>query len=234
MSAAVLPVVGIVGGVGSGKSSLARRVAERLPAAVLDADRVGHDVLLRPEVREQVREHFGTEVFDAEGQIVRRELAKRVFGEGAQPQRDRQALERIMHPLIRRELEEQIESLRRNGDCRLVLMDAAVMLESGWSQVCDLIVYVDVPFAVRLARVAGRGWTEEELRRREASQWPVERKRAAADVVIDNSGDLDSAARRLLVELQARLPSLADGVEEPAARGTQPAGLDRAKSSVNV
>jgi dephospho-CoA kinase len=78
------------------------------------------------------------------------------------------------------------------------VLDAAVLLEAGWNDLCDVVVFIDTPQADRIARVqAGRGWSAAELAKREASQWPLPRKRAAADAVLDNSNDVDHAARQL-------------------------------------
>lgn len=83
-------------------------------------------------------------------------------------------------------------------DTEVVMLDAAVMLEAGWNDLCQAIVFIDVPFADRLARVQQqRGWTEDELRRRESSQLSLEEKRHRATVVIDNSQSLDAAVNQL-------------------------------------
>ena len=91
-----------------------------------------------------------------------------------------------------------IDELRQQGKVELILLDAALLLEAGWNKVCDLVVYVDTPESDRIARVqANRGWSAAELSLREASQWPLARKQAAADAVIDNSKTLDDAAKQL-------------------------------------
>jgi dephospho-CoA kinase len=188
-------VVGIVGGIGSGKSALAKWAKEQLGAAVLDADAAGHRALELPEVKERIREQFGPDVFDGEGRVVRRQLAALVFGDGEPQQAARRQLEQIVHPVIRRDLEQQLETAARSHE--LVVMDAAVALESGWSNVCDVIVFVDVPDDVRRERVRRtRGWSTEQLVERESSQMSLDEKRRAAEVIIDNSGSLEDAGRQ--------------------------------------
>jgi len=188
-------VVGIVGGIGSGKSALANWVRAELGAAVLNADTAGHRALELPEVKERIREQFGPDVFDAAGTVVRSRLARQVFGNGEPEQAARRQLEQIVHPVIRRDLEQQMESASLAHD--LILLDAAVALESGWKDVCDVFVFVDVPTAIRQERVLQtRGWSADELARREASQMPVAEKRRAADVIIDNSGSVETAGRQ--------------------------------------
>ncbi|WP_155458753.1 dephospho-CoA kinase, partial [Streptococcus pneumoniae] len=75
----------------------------------------------------------------------------------------------------------------------VVVLDAAVLLEAGWRNQCDRLVFVEVPLAARQERVRARGWSEDELQRREASQWPLDRKRSAADFVVDHSATSDAA-----------------------------------------
>jgi dephospho-CoA kinase len=73
-----------------------------------------------------------------------------------------------------------------------VILDAPLLLEAGWRPLCDLVIFVDVDRDIRLARAKSRGWSADEFARREAAQWPVERKRAAADIVLANNGDAES------------------------------------------
>lgn len=190
-------VVGFVGGVGSGKSSLTKWIRERLNAAVISADEAGHRALEQPEVKERIREQFGPDVFDDAGTVVRSRLATRVFGSGELQQAARRQLEQIVHPVIRSDLERQIALAGRA--CDLILLDAAVMLESGWRDACDAVVFVDVPLEIRRERVQRtRRWSAEVLASREASQLPLDVKRAAADVIIDNSDSLELAGQQFL------------------------------------
>jgi dephospho-CoA kinase len=195
MSAHRAHVVGIVGGVGSGKSALAKWAKENLGAAVLDADAAGHRALELPEVKARIREQFGPDVFDAAGRVIRGRLAEVVFGPAEPQQAARRQLEQIVHPVIRHDLEQQLETAGRSHD--LVVLDAAVALESGWSNVCDAIVFVDVPEDVRRERVRRtRNWSAEKLEERESSQMSLADKRAAAEVIIDNAGSLEDAGRQ--------------------------------------
>lgn len=190
-----VPVIGLIGGIGSGKSAVARSLQERLPIAIVDGDAAGHRVLTLPTVQTQIRERFGDSVFTAEGEIDRRALGAVVFGSP-----DRQALgdlETIVHPEIRKELQHLIESHRAAGEVQAIVLDAAVMLEAGWDDLCSAIVLVETPYEQRLQRVQSRGWDEAELRRREASQLSLKVKHTKADTTIDNSASLEEAARQL-------------------------------------
>lgn len=185
----VVPVLGLIGGIGGGKSQVAALLGAR-GAFVIDADAVGHEVLELPEVRQQVVARFGSRAWkpsEDEGRVDRRVLGALVFADSA-ALRD---LEAILHPRMRRRFEQTILREVGQGLARAVVLDAAILLEAGWDDLCDLVVYVDTPRAVRLERVSRqRGWTEETLRSREAAQWPCETKRSRADVVIANEGDL--------------------------------------------
>ncbi len=193
-----IPVVGIVGGIGSGKSTVARGVCEQYPAAYIDADAAGHQVLTEKPIQEALRRHFGDEIFDETGSVDRGRLGRRVFGTTQESNAAKQELEKIVHPRIGEILAEQIRAARSNPDNRAVMLDAAVMLESGWKDFCRAIVFVDVPLEMRRNRVMqNRGWTAEELTAREASQMPLDEKRRLSDHIIDNSKSADFAVEQL-------------------------------------
>ncbi len=187
-----IPVLGLIGAIGAGKSSVASKLAER-GALVLDADAIGHALLDQRPAREQVVARFGPAVLDrtreadAPPAIDRRALGAIVFAD----RNALKALETILHPRMRRTFGKAIERAVRRGKASAVVLDAAILLEKGWEALCDLVVFVDAPDDQRLARLtAHRGWTESDLRAREAAQWPVVEKRRRADMVVTNDGDL--------------------------------------------
>ena len=190
------PVVGLVGGVGSGKSTLTRRAAELFGLAAIDGDAAGHRALIDPAVNIHIQRHFGDAVMTSDGSIDRAALANRVFGASPEHQRDKALLEQLTHPVIRREFHERIAAARAAG-AAAILLDAAVLLEAGWRELCDAVVFIDAPEHLRRSRAADRGWSEQQWRRREASQLSLAEKRRHADAVIDNSGTLDAAAESL-------------------------------------
>ena len=178
-------LIGVLGGVASGKSEVSGRLRS-LGAAVLDADRVGHAVLREAEVRRAVQRRWGEAVLDGAGEIDRRKVAEIVFAAVPESRAELTFLEQLTHPLIGQRLQEQLAELHREG-VRAAVLDAPVMLKAGWDRMCQRIVFVDAPRDVRLARARQRGWTEADFAAREAAQEPLETKRSRADVTIDNS-----------------------------------------------
>ncbi len=180
-----MKVIGLLGGVASGKSLVAEQF-RRLGAAVLDADRIGHEVLLLPEVRDAIRKHFGDKVFGANGEVDRKSLGRRVFAPPPAGPRELALLEQLTHPEIRRRLRDQVEQLARDGVSAGVL-DAPVMLKAGWDKLCAVVIYIDASDETRLKRAMSRGWTAEEFAAREVAQDSLDLKKQRADFVVDNS-----------------------------------------------
>jgi dephospho-CoA kinase len=193
-----IPVIGLIGAIGSGKSHVARLLARR-GAVVIDADRIGHEVLQEPEVRRGVVQRFGPGVEDrsaraapGEAPINRRSLGTIVFADPA-ALRD---LEGLLHPRMERRFHLEILRAEKDGAAPAIVLDAAILLERGWDRFCDVVVFVDASWPVRLHRVAAsRGWDAATLQAREAAQWPIDVKRGRADFVIGNDGSLDALER---------------------------------------
>lgn len=180
-------VLGIVGGVASGKSLVAQELRQ-LGAAVLDADRIGHEVLREPEVETAARARWGAGVFDADGHLNRRAVAKIVFAPRPAGPAELAFLEALTHPRIGQRLARELEDYRTRGDVPAVVIDAALLFRGGWDKLCDRVLFVDVPREQRVARAAARGWNEADVASREAAQEPLEEKRRRSHVIIDNSG----------------------------------------------
>jgi dephospho-CoA kinase len=185
-----MKTIGVIGGVASGKSLVSQQLAE-LGSGILDADRAGHDVLTNDaEVRAALVDRWGSRILAAGGQIDRRVVATHVFADTPAGLEDRKFLECLTHPRIRVLLDDQRRQFQSDGRPAVVL-DAPLLLEAGWGPMCDLILFVDTSRSARLAHAKTRGWSEAEFNRREASQWPVEKKRLAANVVLPNNGSVD-------------------------------------------
>jgi dephospho-CoA kinase len=186
-----IPVIGLIGGIGAGKSQVAAALAEH-GAHVLDADAIGHALLDQTPARNQVLKRFGEGILDhsatagAPARINRLALGAIVF---AQPKALKD-LEAILHPRMKDTFQRAIARAVRNRKVPAVVLDAAVLLEANWNDLCDVIVFVDAPRETRLARLAAqRGWTAETLDARERMQRPLEEKRRQADHVLVNDAD---------------------------------------------
>ncbi len=208
-------VIGIAGGVASGKS-LVTGCFQSLGAQVIDADRVGHEVLQQPEIVAAIVDRWGTEILD-HSHVDRQRLAQIVFAPGLDGERQLQFLEQLMHPEIGRKIQAQLRHLRSNRNVPAVVLDAPVMFKVGWDKFCDRIVFVDAPLEVRLQRARKRGWPDGELERREARQWSVDRKRSRATDVIDNSNSKQSTYQEIVEVWQQWGLPLPDSLEPPAA-----------------
>jgi dephospho-CoA kinase len=181
------PVIGLVGGIGAGKSSAARCFAGR-GGVVIDADIIGHTALKQPDIVAKIVGRWGDRVRKDDGSLDRRAIAQIVF---ANPP-DRTALEEMVFPYIRNLCNEKIASAQRDPAVRFIVLDAAVMLEAGWNENTDWIVYVDALKELRLARVTARsGWSEDDLSAREAAQWTTEMKKERADEILTNDASFE-------------------------------------------
>ena len=186
-------MVGVIGGIGAGKSVVAAAMGRR-GAAVIDADRVGHEVLARPDVAADLSRWWGPRVVRPDGSVDRRSVAGIVFTDPA----ERRRLEGLVFPLIGRRVEAMIADADADPAVRFVALDAAVLLEAGWGHVCERVVYVDAPTEARLARLAARnGWSPAEVAAREAAQMPATERAARADVVLTNDGPSDGLQDRV-------------------------------------
>jgi len=214
-------VVGLTGGIGTGKSTVARWLAE-LGAVVIDADAIVHE-LQAPgtELLDEMTRAFGPGILQPDGSLDREGLGKIVFA-------DPEALKRLnalVHPRVGAEMFRRLAEARE-ADVPLVVLDIPLLLEGRArradgdgrprtaADLVEEVIVVWAPAETQVARVAARdGASEEHARERMAAQLPIDEKRALADHVIENDGELE-ATRQQVVALYARLSS----GEEPSAR----------------
>jgi len=187
-------VVGIVGGIASGKSEISR-ILESMGASVFNADQIGHRLLNREDIREKIVKLFGNECLDARGAVDRKFLAKCFF---SGPSDRLSQLEAILHPVIFQEAKQAIEAVRENGTQSLLVLDAPLLIEAGWQSLCDKIIFIDTPLKMRLANIQSRGWSEQELVVREKTQLALEVKKQFATDIIPNKGSLEDLQAELL------------------------------------
>jgi dephospho-CoA kinase len=187
------PVIGLIGAIGAGKSLTAQCFAAR-GGWVVDADALGHEALRQPEIMARVMERWGDRVRKPDGSLDRRAIGRIVFENSC----ERIALEELVFPYIGKRCRDEVAVGLADPKTRFVVLDAAVMLEAGWNNETDWIVYVDAPRPVRLARLAQRsGWTDSDLAARESAQWPEDAKKSRADEVIVNNSDQESLQKEV-------------------------------------
>lgn len=181
-----VPVIGLCGGVGAGKTEVARLLAE-LGCVVVNSDELARQALRDPAIVAALKQWWGDGILDSTGMVDRSRVAAIVFNDPA----ERRRLEGLTHPWIERR-RRAIFAAAPPGTKALVI-DAPLLLEVGLDRECDAVIFVEADQAARLARVRqSRGWDERELNRREAAQLPLDEKRRRADDIIVNTGDLNS------------------------------------------
>ena len=198
-------VLGVLGGIASGKSAVARLLVGP-EGELIDADELAHRALEQPEVLARVRARFGADVLDSEGRPDRAAIARLAF----QSADDRRALEGWIHPVVRVRIRELLGAARSRGAPRVVL-DVPLLLENeadhGLASLCDELVFVHADEGERERRaMRERGWSPGEMARRESSQLPLTEKRARAHHLIENNGDLErlkAAVLSLLERMEA-------------------------------
>lgn len=197
-------LVGLTGGIGSGKSTVGRMLAHR-GASVLDADAFARDAIaLGTPGFDRVVDLFGPEVIGPDGDLDRGRIASEVFADAER----RRALEAIVHPEVRRLVAEGVSAHAGTSD--VVVLNSPLLIETGSDRDCEVVVVVSARPETQIARSVARGMDEGDARARLAAQLPLADKVERADVVLDNEGTLDA--------LEEQVARLWDDLSERAAR----------------
>jgi dephospho-CoA kinase len=166
-----VPVLGLTGGIGAGKSTVAEFLA-KMGCVISNSDAEGRAALREPVIRDTLVSWWGEAVLDDAGEIDRRAVAEIVFRDTEQ----RRRLEALTHPWIRARRDEQFAAAP--PDTPALVIDAPLLIEAGLDRECDAVLFVDAPYELRLERLRRhRGWDESELKAREESQLPLDDKR---------------------------------------------------------
>jgi dephospho-CoA kinase len=202
-SAASAPrvIVGLLGGIASGKSTVARLIERLGPGAVVDADVLAREALDACARDGRLATTLGDWAVRADGTPDRKAIAKRVFSE---PPALR-ALERLTHPAVTARIQSAVEDHRSGLGPRVLVLDVPLLIEVGLDRRCDELWFVEAPDAARFRRAAAGPLrlAEDEVVRRERAQSPLDRKKARADRVIENSGDEASLTQQVEAALRA-------------------------------
>ena len=185
-------LVGLTGGIGSGKSTVAKML-EEAGATVVDADQIARDIMEpgRPALQDAAYA-FGPDILNPDGSLDRGKLAERAFASREATDK----LNRITHPRIGEQTRKAFCRARERGD-EVVVYDMPLLVDKGLDKDMDLVLVVDVKPEERVARLVGRGLSADDARARIKAQIPDDKRRAAADIVIDNNGSLEELRERV-------------------------------------
>lgn len=190
-----MKVIGIVGGMGAGKSTVITIMNKMQPFSYISADLIGHEILLKGEAAYQpIIEAFGEEILDASGEIVRQKLGQLVFGN-----KEKVALlNKITHPIITTKIKERIAYYQKAVPNQHIILEAALLLESGLVDLTDMVIAVYADKDARLKRVKAReNLDEKHILKRFKAQKEWEELKAAADYVIDNGISLEATTMQI-------------------------------------
>jgi dephospho-CoA kinase len=195
-------LVGLTGGIGSGKSTVSAMLAER-GAEIIDADHIAREVVMPcTPAWCKIRDHFGPGVLYPDGSIDRQALADIVFGDPAKLA----LLNEITHPAIFQRIAERLEAA--HGRDVIVVLDAALLIETGLAQRVDVLLVTHSPKEVQVERLAAKGVATPQAKARIAAQLAPEERLARADLAVDNTGSLEDLSRQVddvWKELERRL-----------------------------
>jgi dephospho-CoA kinase len=192
----MIPTIGIIGGIGGGKSVVAGAM-QSLGGHLIAADQLGHEALNQADIKAKLVERWGNAILDSNGDADRKKLGRIVFADAV----ELHVLEELLFPCIERRIVAEMARARR-ADAKFIILDAAILLETGWRRHCDKVVFINAPRALRLARLKEqRGWDDQELTRREKVQMPLEEKKRHADAVIAN----DAGPEKIAVQVKDAL-----------------------------
>ena len=208
------PIIGLAGGIGSGKSYVAKLFAEDIDGrhcVVISSDELVNQAYRDGMVKQQLRKWWGTLVFSPNGEIDRSAVARKIFDRAD----DRKRLEQFLHPIVNQQRERLMQQAGCNPQVAAFIWDTPLLFETGLNRLCDKVVFIDAPMEMRLERVGtSRGWDQIELSRRENSQMLLDNKREISDYVISNTAGAE-VVREQVRNTLSRI--LADTLQKPVS-----------------
>ena len=182
------PVIGLAGGIGSGKTAVGR-ILQEFGAGLIESDCLGHEELGAPEVVQTLKRWWGDQIVAPDGGVDRGRVAAIAFADSKQ----RERLEALLHPRIAARRAELVRRFEADDSVRMIVIDAPLLYEAGVDAECDLVLFVEADPAVRAGRVrAQRNWTEQEWKCRENMQKPLDMKKRKADHIVTNNSSLNA------------------------------------------
>ena len=191
-SAGEKPVIGILGGIGSGKSTVAAEFA-KLGCMVIDADKIAHKLLDEPTVKKKIVGFLSRCVLDSADKIDRKKLAGIVFADTEKLSE----LNGIIHPLVLQRAQELIKQYNRQGQVKAIVLDMPLLAEVGWDNRCNKVIFVDCEQKIRLDRAKKMGFEKNQVKIRENFQISLDSKAKLADNTVENNSDFLVLARQV-------------------------------------
>jgi len=187
------PIIGIVGGICSGKSTVANEFA-KLGCKVIDADKIAHELLQNKDVKEEIVNLFGQNILNSTGKIEHQKLADVVFADTEKLS----SLNKIIHPLILKGAEELIKQYNSQIEVKAIVLYMPLLIEVGWAKRCDRLIFIDCKRQKRIDRAKKMGiFNENQIKIRENFQISLDNKANIADNVIDNNSDFSTMVRQV-------------------------------------
>ena len=181
------PIIGVAGGIGSGKSLVASLLSE-MNCLVINSDEMVRQAYRDPSVKQALRQWWGKLVFDPTGEVDRSAVARKIFTLPS----ERQRLERLIHPIVNERRKVVMNQAAADPKIVAFVWDTPLLFETELNKLCDAVIFVDTPVEIRVQRLKEtRGWDQAELERRENSQMPLDKKKRIADYVVVNAADAD-------------------------------------------
>jgi dephospho-CoA kinase len=213
------PVIGLAGGIGAGKSTVARFLSE-LGGGVVRSDELAGEEINSPEVIAALRQWWGSEIIDENGRVDRQRVASIAFADPAQ----RRRLEALLHPRVDSRRAALMIEYETDARIKAIVLDSPLLYEVDLDLICDAVIFIDAALSARQERSEkSRGWPPGELARREKTQQPLDTKRARADYTVDNNSTLASLRRQVESVFQ-RIVSEAGAPETHTKEHARPAG----------
>lgn len=187
-----MKIIGLTGGIGTGKSTILRIMEKECGAYVVETDKLAHQLMRQGEIAYQrILEHFGTGILDDQKEIDRAKLGSLVFAD----EKELQSLNQIVHPAVKEYILADIDSKKKEGKVAFYVIEAALLIEDGYKEICDELWYIYVNRAKRLKRlVAGRGGTVEKYEKVIENQATEDFYKKNCDIVINNEESVENTA----------------------------------------
>jgi len=185
-------IIGILGGIGSGKSTVAAEFA-KLGCRVIDADKIAHELLDEPAVKAKIVNLFGRAILDSAGKIVREKLAEVVFTDADKLS----SINEIIHPIVLQRAEELIKKYNSQNQVKAIILDMPLLVEAGWDKRCNKLIFVNCDQKLRLNRAKKLDFDKNQVKIRENFQISLDNKANLADNIVENNSDFSALARQV-------------------------------------